>query len=290
MADWALASGFRSETFNVASGIPGVANTITSSATAHTKGAWTQLTAATGFDATGLLLHIGTGYNDTRYLIDIGVGAAGSETVIVPNLLVGIPSGICHSIFLPLSIPAGVRLAARSQDNFGSSTVWLSGSLFAGGFANGPAFSSLTDYGTNTATSGGTTIDAGATVNTKGAFAQLVAATTYSHKGLLVAAMRPTPGTAMVTDYAQLADVAVGAAGSEQTMMFNLRFVAAIATGGATGVAGSATYTGRGLLNPAYTPIVPCDVLAGSRLAVRQQSSSTNATDRTCAYAIYGLN
>lgn len=290
MGDWPLASGFRSETFNVANGAPGVLNLVTSSATAHTKGPWTQLSAATGFNAAALLLHLGTGFNDTRYLVDIGIGTAGSETVIVPNLMVGIPSGICHSIFLPLSIPAGVRLAARSQDNFGSSTVMITGSLFAGGFANMPAFSGLTDYGTNTATSGGTTSDAGATANTKGAFVQLTASTLYAHKGLLVAAMRPTPGTAMAADYAQLTDVAIGAAGSEQGLMFNLRQVASIATGGTSGASGSMTPLGRGLLNPAYHPIFPCDIPAGSRIALRHQSSSINATDRTSAFAVYGLN
>lgn len=288
MADWPPFSGLRSETFNVATGTPGVFNTVTSSATANAKGPWTQLSAATGFEATAMLLHINTSFNDTRYLIDIGIGAAGSEQVIVPNLQVGIPTGIAVSVLLPLNIPAGVRLAARSQDNFGSSGSSISGTLYAGGWATGPSFSSMTDYGANTATSGGTTVDAGAAANTKGAYSQLVAATTYAHKAIMIAAMRPTPATAMASDYAQLADLAVGASGSEQILLPNLRFIAAIASGGATG--SPLAYTGRGALNPEIVPPLLCDIPAGSRLAMRQQSSSTNATDRTCSYVVYGLN
>lgn len=288
VADWPVASGCRAEALNVATGTPGVANTVTSSATAHVKGPWTQLIASTSFDSVASLWYINTGFNDTRYLIDIGIGAAGSEQVVIPNLLVGIPSGVCLPIWLPIGFPAGVRVAARSQDNFGSSTVMITAELFATGWIGQPAFSSMTDYGSNTATSGGTTVDAGATVNTKGAYAQLVASTTYAHKGLMVAATRPTPATAMTSDYAQLADLSVGAAGSEQTLIPNLRGIAGMQTGGASG--SPLVLTGRGLLNPAFTPVFPADLPAGSRLAMRQQSSSTNAADRTCAFVVYGLN
>lgn len=293
MSDWALASGFRAESFNVATGSTGgVSTLVTSSATANTKGSWSQLFAATSFDATALLLHVSNQFNDTKYLVDIGLGAAGSEIVIAPNLLFGLATGVCVSLLLPLAVPAGSRVAARSQDNFGSSVSYISGTLLAGGWMGLPAFSSLTDYGTATASSGGTTADAGGTANTKGSYVQLTASTTYAHKGLMIAAMRPTPGTSMSTDYIQAADVAIGAAGSEKIIIPDLRFVASVMTGGVNTpyTAGSATLSGRGTVIPEYTPIIPCDIPAGSRIAVRQSSSSVQATDRTCAYTAYGVN
>lgn len=285
MGDWALASGFRSETFNTGTGNNGISTSVTSSATANTKGSWSQLSASTSFEASAILLHISTQFIDTRYLIDIGIGAAGSEQVIIPNLLVGISTGVCFDICLPISVPAGSRLAARCQDNFGSSVAYVSGSIFAGGFMGMPSFASMTDYGTSTSTSGGTTVDAGATANTKGSYTQIAASTTYAHKGLVIAAMRPTPGTNVTADYFQLADLAIGASGSEQILLNNLRFVCSTVTGGT-----AANTASRGTLLPNYVPPLLCDIPAGSRIAMRQQSSSTNTTDRTCAYAVYGLN
>lgn len=287
MGDWALGAGFRSQDMNTAGSSTGVTTSFAGGAV-NAKGAWAALITSTSFDASGIYLTISTGFQDTRYLIDIGIGPSTSEVVVVSNLLVGVATGICLPVFIPISIPAGSRISARCQDNFGASTAYISANIVAGGWINPPPFNSVTDYGTNTSTSGGTTVDAGATANTKGSYAQLTASTTYAHKGLMVAAMRPTPATAMAADYTQLADVAIGASGSEQIIFPNLRFIASIQTGGASG--SPLAFTGRGQLNPAFTPWIPCDIPAGSRIAVRQQSTSTNATDRTCAYAVYGLN
>lgn len=290
MGDWALGAGLRSQDMNTAGNTAsgGVSTVVTGGATANTKGSWSQLIASTSFDAMGLLLYVSTQYQDTRYLIDVGIGASGSETVVVSNLLFGVPTGICLPIYIPIAVPSGSRIAARCQDNFGSSGAYLSANIIAGGWIDPPSFSSVTDYGTSTSTSGGTTVDAGGTANTKGSYTQIVASTTYTHKGMMIASTRPTPATAMAADYTQIADVAIGASGSEQIIIPNLRMVASIQSGGATG--SPLAFTGRGMLNPAYTPFMLCDIPAGSRIAIRQQSTSTNATDRTCAYAVYGLN
>lgn len=290
MADWPLASGFRAEGFGTATGTPGGTNVV-GNATAHTKGSWVQLDAATAFDAIALQLFINVQFQDTLYLVDVGVGGAGSEQVILSNLLIAQSVGVQTGVLLPINIPAGSRIAVRSQDNFGSSGLWVSGMVLAGGFASNSPFNTITTYGASTATSKGTVADAGATANTKGAWAQITASTTTAIKSLMVAATRATQGTSVAADYAQLMDIGIGASGSEQVLIPNFRFVVSTMTGGVVTpyTAGSATLSGLSSLFPGIIPPIPCDIPAGVRLAVRQQSSSTNASDRTSAYAIYGL-
>ena len=286
MADWALASGFRAESFGTRANNPG-GTQVTSSATAHTKGAWVQLDAATGFDASLLLLDIAVQFQDTLYLFDIGIGASGSEQVLIPNLLVSQSTAVIPRLSIPISIPAGSRIAVRSQDNFGSSTSFVSGMIIAGGWAGQSPFNTVNAYGPNTATSNGVIADAGATANTKGAWAQITASTASAMKAIMVSGIRGVPGTAMTADFANLVDIGVGASGSEQVLIPNIVFQASITTGGATG--SPLVLSGLGTLFPRFIPPIPCDIPAGVRLAVRQQSTTTNAADRTSAYAIYGL-
>lgn len=291
MGDWPLASGFRAESFGTTTASQG-GTTVTSSATAHTKGAWVQLDAATAFEATMLALYITVQFQDTLYLVDIGIGAAGSEQVLIPNLLVSQSVGVTTEVVLPISVPAGSRISVRSQDNFGSSGLYVSGMLYAGGLANNPPYQTVTAYGISTATSTGVSADAGGTANTKGVWAQIVAATTTTIKALLISAIRSAPATSAATDYSTLYDIGVGASGSEQVLLPNMRLFCSTMTGGVSTpyTAGSGTLSGLSTVVPRIIQPIPCDIPSGVRLAVRQQSTSINANDRKTAYAIYGLN
>lgn len=90
-------------------------------ATAHTKGAWAQITASTARDALGFTLVIINDASSTassQHLVDIAVGAAGSEVVILSNMQAffqGFQGGetVVGPIWTP--IPAGSRIAARAQ-------------------------------------------------------------------------------------------------------------------------------------------------------------------------------
>jgi len=99
--------------------------------TAHTKGAWTELTASSGAHD-WLTVAVGRSMNDGaddygRWFDDIGTGAAGSETVVVADLPF---DQVCSGTFvsggpinwspvgpLPVTIAAGTRLAVRAQSN-----------------------------------------------------------------------------------------------------------------------------------------------------------------------------
>lgn len=86
------------------------------------KGGWAQIFAALDADTYGLMILVHnsrTSAANRSYAIDIGIGAAGSETVIIPDLI-GSNAGITNSTggiwyYFPIFIPAGTRLAARAQ-------------------------------------------------------------------------------------------------------------------------------------------------------------------------------
>ena len=99
--------------------------TITTSGTAHTKGAYSagQLIATADQDTYGLTVvvdDVAVANTNTRYLLDIGVGASGSERTLIENLNVGFAGGAGtddrpKSWFFPVFIPQGERLSARGQ-------------------------------------------------------------------------------------------------------------------------------------------------------------------------------
>jgi len=92
--------------------------TVTSGATAGTKGAYSQIIASTAKDYFGfLLVNLNASAADWG-LVDIAIGAAGSEQIIVPNL--GMRFGQLNNMARVTGpfftqIPAGSRVAMRSD-------------------------------------------------------------------------------------------------------------------------------------------------------------------------------
>ena len=136
---------------------------VTASGTIHTKGSYTQLIAATTYDWHGFYLFTGgvaTSAAATDMLLDIAIGAAASEQVILPNLLVGYSAttaagGMCW--YFPLFIPRGIRIAARCQALIASDTtrVTIWGVAGNSGLPS-PLFTNCDAYGITLATSRGT--------------------------------------------------------------------------------------------------------------------------------------
>ncbi len=101
----------------------------TGSSTINTKGSWSQVTASLPHDAYGFWLTMAgtaTSATSTDMLMDIGIGAGGSEVVLVPNLLagwLGTPTQGPRTLFIPIFIPKGTRVAIRNQGVIASDTV-----------------------------------------------------------------------------------------------------------------------------------------------------------------------
>jgi hypothetical protein len=97
-------------------------------ATSNTKGAYTQITAATSNDISGFMLMFDTQAAASPhsevvdFLVDLAVGSSGNEVVILPNWLQiaysytnknYFPNGVTP--YIPMQIPSGTRIAARAQ-------------------------------------------------------------------------------------------------------------------------------------------------------------------------------
>jgi len=135
---------------------------ITASASTNTKGSWTELIASTTYDSFGFWLKFTASFTAATIediLADIGIGAAASEVVLMPNLMVGARADTQNFgglIFIPLFIPKGTRVAARCQSNIASNTVRMN-IIINGAQSEGQAIYVGCDaYGVNTGTSAGT--------------------------------------------------------------------------------------------------------------------------------------
>lgn len=192
--------------------------TVTAPSSANTKAAWTTLVASTSQAATGIIVTI-TSTNPSAneaVLVDIGTGAAGSETVIAPNL----PAGgtghtsvfMAHQYVLPRVIASGTRIAARYQttrpSSFGVIAVHV-GIMYADGLID---YGTIETLGVSTGTSLGTSVDPGATANTKGSWVSL-GTTGKAWRKLLVAATSQATA-AGVNPYSWMIDIATANDGS----------------------------------------------------------------------------
>lgn len=232
-------------------------STITAPGSANTKGAWLELVTSTAFDSSGFLLNTTLTTTASRQiLVDIGVGVAGSEQVILSNYAFSL-GAMAHSIshYIPLAIPAGTRVSCRYQRNNGATftaSVYPIGMGYWGG-----AFGSSETWGADTSDSGGTAVTPG-TDDTKGSYVQLVAGSTRDVNAIII---HLTGGDfSMAGAHRVLIDLATGAAGSETVIIPNLM---------AIGNAGDAQY------RPHAIGPIPCNIPAGSRVAVRAQDTDT---------------
>jgi hypothetical protein len=99
--------------------------------TANTKGSWVELSAGTPFRIQQAILQWNARGNSAMSLasirIDIGIGASGSEVVLIPNLVSRADATSDEFMVraigpLPLDIPAGTRVSARTQSTITDAT------------------------------------------------------------------------------------------------------------------------------------------------------------------------
>lgn len=235
---------------------------VASGAVANTKGSWVELIASTSRPGAGIYLIIpitvaATSQNRSS-LIDIGIGPNGSERVLVPNINLGMASGP-RAILIPIYVPAGSRLSVRHAN--ATVPISIAMQLVVMHAGRNPllyAGTRATDYGTVTASSGGPQLTAPGSINTKSAWTELVAATSYPMRWLIPFVTPVNSGNNGAADY--LVDIGVGASGSERAVVSNLVV---------------RTTTNEEAL---YAPIgYPVRIPAGVRLAARFQSSTQNA-------------
>lgn len=213
--------------FFVGSGLPLVENygaitgstlgtLVSGNATAGLPGAWYELTSATGMQSSAIAVHISDPSGANLMNIDLAIGPAGSEVLIAGGLMFradGYSRNSSMTYRLPITIPAGVRLAARVTAQSSSRTV----RVIVQGFAGSGGEATYQGMGWLGYMYQVTT---GYTANTKGAWVQLIASTTRPYKALHAAwALLDFSGT---SNASAMIDIGVGTAGSETVIVPNL--------------------------------------------------------------------
>ena len=266
MSNWAISPvGQRIGT----EGISTAASDLTASlsvSSVNTKGSWVQITAATAFEADGIILHFygSGGFNgDRNAVVDLGIGAAASEAVILENFRQDYVRGSMNksagSLFIPLAIPSGSRVAARMSADSTAVGVHIGLTIVKGGSLFPTGFGKIESLGHNTSNDRGTQISASATANTKGSWAEIVASTAKDYAGFF--GVLGNAGDMASANERRLIDIGIGAAASETVIVPNWY----------------TNFEGLGDVNqPMHMPIFWTPLAAGTRIAARFQQDLTS--------------
>lgn len=242
--------------------------------TSNTKGSYTQLIASSAVDACWIMVCLKeTGNATNRCAVDIAIGAAGSEKVIISNVLVeGSTNGFNGTNCLfPCQIKAGSRISARAQNQSATADgPNVSVILFDGAMSHAEGTAGVDDIGFVSGSTAGTLITASASANAKGSYAQLNASTSRDYLGFIIRISVATSGTP--ADRALL-DIAIGASGSEIVIVPNIPI--SCAAGGSSGIQSI-------FMGPFFVPIP-----AGTRIAARIQADAASNTTGLMLHAIY---
>jgi hypothetical protein len=247
---------------------------VTGSSIANTKGSFVEMIASTASAATGIIVTFHRALTATQQfmLFDLAIGAASSESVIIPNIPIVIKNAESNaSYFFPIAIDAGTRISMRHQHSaVVVTTLAVSVTLLSGGSA--PTATAVQNYGADTAVSSGTRIegDAASAIHTKTAWAELTPSTSDDISLAYFCMAAGTPNSSNSTEF--LVDFATGGAGSEVVLAENLAI---------------STDVNTRINQAAYGPI-PISVPAGTRLSYRFQSSLDSATS-DCYALVMGI-
>jgi len=227
-----------------------------------------------------------TGLNTNAGMLFVGIGAASSETIIATIPLAPGFRGVAFNMPIPVPVASGSRVSVaitrQAAQDVSGQVIGLPSADFDAEppftvFESGPYdLSNTTEYGK------WPVIDAGATANTKGAYAEISnaytnnvlngdsLANTYDWFGY---SMNANFNTVMSNNTSSM-DIATGAASSE--VIFGADLEATIKANEAT---------------PYSTPLITHTSVgaSGARVSARMESSLTNALDRVRGVLLFGV-
>ena len=89
-----------------------------------TKGSWTQVIASTDAPTVGIYVNLNSGNTSgalRSIVVDIGIGLAGSEVVLIPDILAGGAGSYSTSggkaYYFPIRVPIASRISVRGRAN-----------------------------------------------------------------------------------------------------------------------------------------------------------------------------
>lgn len=238
---------------------------------AHVKGSWLELIASTSFDYANLILNMRSSTTNRTTIFDVAVGSIGNEEIVIedfyPVLYGANRMGV--SLDLPVHIPEGSRISVRNQSNASATVVGVWGHGVSGSFASPEPVSKFVSYGVDLAATKGTVIDPGAVDDTKGIYSELTSSTSDDIKGMFIAIGDNINQFAGNNSW--LLDVAIGANSSEEIIIANIHV----------------HQSPDENMMPSIQ-FFPINIPAGTRIAVRAQSTTNDATDRLIDVAVMG--
>lgn len=266
MADFPLAAGgFLSEAVSN--------STVNANASPNVKGTYAELITSTPWDADGLLVQLQINSTTVQALMDFAIGGSGSEVIVMSNVLIAQTSRVSTWVHIPISIPAGSRVAARTQASSGGQAIAVQAHLLRGGLWSPPPGGSIITLGADTSDSGGQVLDPGGTINTNGAWTQLSASLAQDIAAvfLMVGNRQNSSATDQAGNF--FLELATGAAAAEVAAWGPIRF----------GSSAGGTY------GPLPAIWFPLSIPAGTRLSARAKSAINDATDRLYDIVVYAL-
>lgn len=251
--------------------VAGTRTVLTAPGSNNTKGDWIEIVTSLSIDAAGIVVSPLLGTTSRTTLIDIGVGASGSEVAVIKDLFATCATDVtmCYW-YLPLNFPQNTRISARYQSN-AAVTNTLSTWFYDQGSLPSPGYGRITTFGATTTDSGGIAITPGAS-NSKGNYAVISASTPHDIHELAVAFGNSGGDYTVASTAFVTIDIAVGPANEERVIIPDLITISSAA---------SDTYTNKSW------PTFPINIPAGSRIAVRAQSSI--ASPELIDVVLYGL-
>lgn len=226
----------------------------------------TQIIASTSYAYKGLIV-MASDNGGAKTTFDIGVGAAAAEAKIVTQMLFGLTNGslMNEMYYIPIAVAKGSRISMLSSS--GTLKVVVYG--IVDNFDGLPGFQKLENVGTSSGA--GTGINTGTTVNTKVAYVQLSASTTYTWGGIILAFSETSAAS---SNGSFLVDIAVGAAAAESVLLSN--------------IAAEYNATLGRMMKPVCLGPFNCAVPKSSRISFRAQGSS-GTNGNTFDLGVYGL-
>jgi hypothetical protein len=236
-----------------------------------TYGAWVELIASTTRRTSAAIVRTIVASTGT-YESQIGIGSAGNEVVLMDGFIQesrynasNVAQGAYYLHFV--NIPSGRRVSFRARSHLSTRSLKCAIYLFPYSFI--PEFSACRVEAAGGII--GSTIDPGATINTKGAWTEMTASTTAAWN--YVSYSQQFEFDSLVPDGTFLVDVAVGSAGNEQVVVSNSHFK---------------TDSGFDSCSPTCSGVLFCHIPRNSRVAVRAQSSYNTAGTRDFKLKVQG--
>lgn len=249
---------------------------VTANASTNTVGSWAEIVSVANNTTGGALTVIITGIpaasTPAEHLVDIAIGDSGSEVVIASKLYFtdsydANAKTKVDEWSLPIHIPQGVRISARTQSATGSRVCNVHGRLGIGGFKSQSNLARMTTLGEDTASSSGTLVAHGTN-----AYGTAVSLGTLANpvKGFFLAMGRdPASWT-----NGQIA-VRVGLNATDNEIIFDGYL--------------AKTFGGGEDMGTGVTPFVPVQIPSGEEIMV-SVSATANNTDFDFDFIFYGVD